>query len=71
MPNEIVTRSKRLLPFHKRKDKRWSHRKKIITFDMIAVLKMINKILLAPSKSKSLGLRKIMSYAVDSITLLD
>ena len=38
---------------------------------MIAVLKMINKILLAPSKSKSLGLRKIMSDPVNSITLLD
>ena len=68
--NEAVTRNRRILPFHKRADKRLSDIQKSLTFATTAVLKMADEILTASTESRSLDLRQVMGYTVDSITLL-
>ena len=68
--NEAVARNRRILPFHKRADKRLSDIQKSLTFATTAVLKMADEILTASTESRSLDLRQVMGYTVDSITLL-
>ena len=68
--NQAVDRNRRILPFHKRADKRLSDIQKSLTFATTAVLKMDDEILAANTESRSLDLRQVMGYTVDSITLL-
>ena len=68
--NEAVARDRRILPFHKRADKRLFDVQKSLTFAATAVLKIIAEILTASTESRSLDLRQVMGYTVDSITLL-
>ena len=68
--NEAVARNRRILPFHKRADKRLSDIQKSLTFATTAVLKMADEILTASTESRSLDLRQVMGYTVDSIALL-
>ena len=68
--NEAVARNRRILPFHKRADKRLSDIQKSLTFATTAVLNMADEILTASTESRSLDLRQAMGYTVDSITLL-
>ena len=68
--NEAVTRNRSFLPFHKRADKRLCDIQKSLTFATTAVLKMVDKILTASTESRSLDLRQVMGYTVDSIALL-
>ena len=68
--NQVVVRDRRILTFHKRADKRLSDIQKSLTFATTAVLKMADEILTASTESKSLDLRQVMGYTVDSITLL-
>ena len=68
--NETVARNRRILPFHKRADKRLSDIQKSLTFATTAVLKMADEILTASTESRSLDLRQVMGYTVDSIVLL-
>ena len=68
--NEAVARNRRILPFHKRADKRLSDIQKSLTFATTAVLKMADEILMASTKSRTLDLRQLMGYTVDSTTLL-
>ena len=68
--NEAVARNRRILPFHKRADKRLSDIQKSLTFATTAVLKMADEILTASTESTSLDLRQVMGYTVDSIVLL-
>ena len=68
--NEAVARNRRILSFHKRVDKRLPDIQKSITFATTAVLKMADEILTTSTESRSLDLRQVMGYTVDSITLL-
>ena len=68
--NEAVARNRRILFFHKRADKRLSDIQKSLTCATTAVLKMVDEILKASTESRSLDLRQVMGYTVDSITLL-
>ena len=68
--NEAVTRNRRILPFHKRADKRLSDIQKSLTFATTAVLKMADEILTASTESRSLEVRQVMGYTADSIMLL-
>ena len=68
--NEAVTRNRSFLPFHKRADKRLCDIQKSLTFATTAVLKMVDEILMASTESRSLDLRQVMGYTVDSIALL-
>ena len=68
--NQAVDRNRRILPFHKRADKRLSDIQKSLTFATTAALKMVDEILMASTESRSLDLRQVMGYTVDSITLL-
>ena len=68
--NEAVARNRRILPFHKRTDKRLSNIQKSLTFATTVVLKMADEILTASAESRSLHLRQLMGYTVESITLL-
>ena len=68
--NEAVTRNRSFLPFHKRADKRLCDIQKSLTFATTAVLKMVDEILTASTESRSLDLRQVMGYTVDSIALL-
>ena len=68
--NEVVARNRRILPFHKRTDKRLSDIQKSFTFATTAVLKMADEILTVSTESRSLDLRQVMGYTVESITLL-
>ena len=70
MVNEAVTRNRRILPFHKRADKRLSDIQKSLTFATTSMLKMADEILTVSTESRSLDLRQVMWYTVDSITLL-
>ena len=69
--NEAVVRSRRILPFHKRADKRLSDIQKPLTLALTAVLKMADEILTASTESRSLDLRQVMGHTVDFIMLLD
>ena len=68
--NDAVARNRRILPFHKRADKRFSDTQKSLTFATTAVLKMADEILLASTESRSLDLRQVMGYTVEPITLI-
>ena len=68
--NEAVSRNRRILPFHKRADKRLSGIQKSLTFATTSVLKMADEILTASTESRSLDLRQVMGYTVHSVTLL-
>ena len=68
--NEAVARNRRIIPFHKREDKRLSDIQKSLTFTRTAVLKMTDEIVTASNESRPLDLRQVMRYTVDSITLL-
>ena len=68
--NEAVARNRKILPFHKRADKRLSVIQKSLTFAATAVLKMADEILTASTEPRSFYLRQVMGYTVDSITLL-
>ena len=68
--NDAVARNRRILPFHKRADKWFSDTQKSLTFATTAVLKMADEILLVSTESRSLDLRQVMGYTVDSIALL-
>ena len=68
--NEVVARNRRILPFHKRTDKRLSDIQKSFTFATTAVLKMADEILTVSTESRSIDLRQVMGYTVESITLL-
>ena len=70
MLNEAVDRNSRTLLFHKRGDKRLSDIQKSLTFATTAQLKIADEILTATTESKSLDLRQVMGYTVNSITLL-
>ena len=68
--NKAVARNSRTLLFHKRGDKRLSDIQKSLTFATTAQLKIADEILTATTESKSLDLRQVMGYTVNSITLL-
>ena len=70
MLNEAVARNRRILFFHKRADKRLSDIQNSLTFATTAVLKMADEILTTSTEYRSLDLRQVMGYTVDSITLL-
>ena len=68
--NEAVARNRRMLTFHKRADKWLPDIQKFLTFAATAVLKMSDEILTVSTESRSLDLRQVMGYTVESITLL-
>ena len=68
--NEAVARNRRVMPYHKRTDRRLADCQKSIVHATIAVLKMADELMHADNESRSPDLRKIMGNTVDAVTLL-
>ena len=68
--NEVVAKNRKIMPFHKRADKRLSDIQKGLIFAASAVLKIIDELILAQNEIRPPNLRKVMGHTVDSITLL-
>ena len=67
--NEAVAKNRKIMPFHKRADKRSDIQKGLI-FAASAVLKIADELILAQNEIRPLNLKKVMGHTVDSITLL-
>ena len=68
--NEAVAKNKKIMPFHKRADKRLSDIQKGLIFAASAVLKIADELILAQYEIRPPNLKKVMGHTVDSITLM-
>ena len=68
--NEAVAKNRKIMPFHKRADKRLSDIQKGLIFAASAVLKIADELILAQNEIRPPNLKKVMGHTVDSITLL-
>ena len=68
--NEAVAKNRKIMPFHKRVDKRLSDIQKGLIFATSAVLEIADELILAQNEKRPPNLRKVMSHTVDSITLM-
>ena len=67
--NEAVAKNRKIMPFHKRADKRLSDIQRGLIFAASAVLKIADELILAQNEIRPPNFKKVMC-AVDSITLL-
>ena len=68
--NEGVAKNRKIMPFHKRADKRLSDIQKGLIFAASAVLKIADELILAQNEIRPPKLKKVMGHTVDSITLM-
>ena len=68
--NEAVAKNRKIMPFHKRVDKRLSDIQKGLIFATSAVLEIADELILAQNEKRPPNLRKDMSHTVDSVTLM-
>ena len=68
--NEAIAKNSKIMPFHKRADKRLSGIQKRLIFAASAVLKIADELILAQNEIRPPNLKKVMGHTVDSITLL-
>ena len=68
--NEAVAKNRKIMPFHKRADKRLSDIQNRLIFAASAVLKIADEPVLAQNEIRTPNLKKVMGHTVDSITLL-
>ena len=68
--NEAVAKNRKIMPFHKRADKRLSDIQKGLIFATSAVLEIADELTLAQNEIRPPNLKKFMGHTVDSITLM-
>ena len=68
--NEAVAKNRRIMPFHKRADKRLSDIQKRLIFATSAVLQIADELILAHNEIRPPNLGKVMGHTVDFITLM-
>ena len=68
--NGAVAKNRKIMPFHKRADKRLSNIQKRLIFGTSAVLEIADERILTQNESRPPKLRKVMGHTVDSITLM-
>ena len=68
--NEAVAKNRKIMPFHKRADKRLSDIQKGLIFATSAVLEIADELILAQNESRPPNLRKVMDRTVNSVTLM-
>ena len=65
-----VAKSRTIMPFHKRADKRLSDIQKGLISATSAVLKIADELILVQNEIRPPNLKKVMGHTVDSITLV-
>ena len=68
--NEAVAKNRKIMPFHKRADKRLSDIQKGLIFAASTVLEIADELILAQNENRPSNLRKVMGHTVDSLTLM-
>ena len=68
--NEAMAKNKKIMPFHKRADKRLSDIQKRLIFATSVVLEIAAELILAQNDNRPPNLRKVMGHTVDSVTLM-
>ena len=68
--NEAVAKNRRIMPFHKRADKRSSDIQKGLIFATSSVLEIANELILAQNEGRPPNLRRVMDHTVDSVVIL-
>ena len=68
--NEAVGKNRKIMPFHKRADKRLSDIQKGLIFATSAVLEIADELILAQNEKRPPNLRKVMGHTVDSVNLM-
>ena len=68
--NEAVAKNRKIMPFHKRTDKRLSDIQKGLIFATSAVLEIADELILAQNENRRPNLRRLMGRTVDSVTLM-
>ena len=68
--NEAVAKNRRIMPFHKRADKRSSDIQKGLIFAASSVLEIANELILAQNEGRPPNLRRVMDHTVDSAVIL-
>ena len=68
--NEAVAKNRKVMPFHKRADKRLSNIQKGLIFATSAVFKIADELILAQDQKRPPNLRKVMGHTADSVTLM-
>ena len=68
--DEAVAKNRKIMPFHKRPDKRLSDIQKGLIFATSAVLKIADELILAQNEIRPPNLKKVMGHTVDSITFM-
>ena len=68
--NEAVAKNRKIMPFHKRADKRLSDIQKGLIFATSAVLEIADELILAQNEIRPPNLKKVMGHTVDFITLM-
>ena len=68
--NEAVAKNRKIMPFHKRADKRLSDIQKGLIFAASAVLKIADELILVQNEIRPPNLKKVMGHTVDFINLL-
>ena len=68
--NEAVAKNRKIMPFHKRADKRLSDIQKGLIFITSAVLEIADELILAQNENRPPNFRKVMGHTVDFVTLM-
>ena len=68
--NEAVAKNRKIMPFHKRVDKRLSNIQKGLIFATSAILEIADELILAQNEKIQPNLRKVMGHTVGSVTLM-
>ena len=68
--NEAVAKNRKIMPFHKRADKRLSDIEKGLIFITSAVLEIADELILAQNENRPPNFRKVMGHTVDFVTLM-
>ena len=68
--NEAVSKNRKIMPFHKRVDKRLSDIQKGLVFATSTVLEIADELILAQNENRPPNLRRVMGHTVDSVTLI-
>ena len=68
--NEAVAKNMKIMPFHKRVDKRLSDIQKRLIFATSAVLEIADELILAHNENRPPNLRRVMGHTFYSVTLM-
>ena len=68
--NEAVAKNRKIMPFHKRADKRLSDIQKGLIFATSAVFEIADELILAQNENRPPNLKKFLDHTVDSVTLM-